>query len=151
MIALKFHKCKKIQSLISFIYLFLFTLRCTMKANIHISNKLTACVSFSEQADVKFTPSKVGTAILCGKTFGKEEKKCAKNLQVSDFLLNTHTHTQGRRILSNSYAHVIYLKNSCLQYKSTKRKKTLFADFCVSCPSILPSCPCHLAHAPVPR
>lgn len=81
------------QSFISLIYLFLLTLRYTMKANVHIPNKLTACVSFSEQADVKSTPSKVGAAILCGKTFGKEEKKCAKNLQVSDFLLNTHTHT----------------------------------------------------------
>ena len=140
------------QSFISLIYLFLLTLRYTMKANVHIPNKLTACVSFSEQADVKSTPSKVGAAILCGKTFGKEEKKCAKNLQVSDFLLNTHTHTHtpSRRILSNSYAHVIYLKNSYLQYKSTKRKKTLFADFCVSCPSILPSCSCHLAQGIIP-
>lgn len=69
---------QKIQSFISLIFLFLLTLRYTMKANVHIPNKQTACVSFSEQADVKSTPSKVGTAILCGETFGKEEKSVLK-------------------------------------------------------------------------
>lgn len=97
---------QKIQSFISLIYLFLLTLRHTMKANVHIPNKQTACVSFSEQADVKSTPSEVGSPILCGKTFEKEGKKCAENLEVSDFLLNTHT--QSRRIITDTRARVIY-------------------------------------------
>ena len=92
------------QSFISLIYLFLLILRHIMKVNVHIPNKQTAHVSFSEQADMKSTPSKVGTAILCGETFGKEEKKCAKNLQVSDFLLNTHTHTHTHTHRADVYS-----------------------------------------------
>lgn len=66
-----------------------------MKANVHIPNKQTACVSFSEQADVKSTPSEVGSSILCGKIFEKEDKKCAENLEVPKFCVNTHTHRAG--------------------------------------------------------
>lgn len=61
-----------------------------MNVKVHILNKQAVCVLFSEQADETSTLSEVGMSILCGKTFEKEEKKCAENLQVSDFVLNTH-------------------------------------------------------------
>ena len=61
----------------------------------HIPNKQTLRLSFSEQADEKPSRSEAGLSVWCGKTLEKEEKKCVENLQVSDFLLNTHTHTAG--------------------------------------------------------
>lgn len=56
-----------------------------MKVKVHIEDNETACVLFSEQADMKSIPSEVGISILCGETSGKEEKKCAESLPVSDF------------------------------------------------------------------
>ena len=140
---------QKIQSFISLIYLFLLTLRHTMKANVHIPNKQTACVSFSEQADVKSTPSEVGSPILCGKTFEKEGKKCAENLEVSDFLLNTHTHTE--QAYYNGYACACNIPhNSHLQSFSANRKQFLFADFRVSYSSFVEPRPCHPVSGIIP-
>lgn len=88
-------KCKKNIAFISLNSLIFAYFANMMNLKVRILNKQAVCISISEQTNGNSTLSEVDNAILCGKTFGKEEKKCAENLQVSDFVLNTH---RSRRI-----------------------------------------------------